>query len=103
MPGSAHSKDRKPPSESAAAGSLAAAVSALKEATETLTQVAATSPDVGSSAATPGEDERELYYHHLEKRGALVDVDEEVDLASLPPTVTHVRYPDGRVQRIGYT
>lgn len=61
-------------------------------------------PDEGMDE---GMDERDLYVQSLERRGALVDVDAseagEVDWASLPPAVTHVRFRDGRVQRIGFT
>jgi hypothetical protein len=47
-------------------------------------------------------EEREVYYRHLMQRGSLVDVVDDADLSSLPPTVTHVRYPDGRVERVAY-
>ena len=47
--------------------------------------------------------EREQYYRHLEERGVLAEVDEDTDLSSLPSTVTHVRHPDGRVERLGYS
>jgi hypothetical protein len=82
---------------------IAAAVDALKQAAETLADTAAAP---GASQRPPPEshedEERRRYYDHLEERGALVDVDEKTDLSDLPPEVTHVRYPDGRVRRIGY-
>jgi hypothetical protein len=91
--------------EPASAGSLADAVSALKKATDLLkdSSVARESseaplPPSGGSA----EDERAVYYRHLEERGELQDIDEETDLESLPSKVTHVRYPDGRVERVAY-
>ena len=100
------SSRRDPPAESASARSLADAVSVLKKATDSLKG----SPTPReSSEATPregggsAEDERQQYYRHLEERGALKDVDEATDLSSLPSTVTHVRYPDGRVERLGYS
>jgi len=43
------------------------------------------------------------YYRDLEELGVLMDVDEETDLDSLPSQATHVRYPDGRVERVGFT
>ena len=73
--------------------SLADAVSALKKATGAL-------QGRGSADA---DAEREQYYRHLEERGALKDVDDDTDLSSLPSTVTHVRHPDGRVERLGYS
>lgn len=69
--------------------SLSDAVSALKKATDALRS----GPDA----------EREQYHRHLEERGALQDVDDDTDLESLPSSVTHVRHPDGRVERLGYS
>ena len=76
------------------AASLADAVSALKKATDALRD-----PGEGGSP----EADREQYYRRLEERGVLKDVDDDTDLASLPSTVTHVRHPDGRVERLGYS
>ena len=60
--------------------------------------------EVGDEATEdiPDEDAR-LYYERLEQTGRLVDVDANTDLSRLPPHVTHVRYPDGTVERIGFT
>ena len=100
MPDSSHPE---PPAESASAGSLADAVSALKKATDSLKNTA----HEASREATPrggvADEERRQYYRDLEELGALVDVKEGTDLASLPSRVTHVRYPDGKVERVGYT
>ena len=54
--------------------------------------------------ATPGipDEDARLFYERLEQTGRLVDVDANTDLAGLPPHVTHVRYPDGTVERIGF-
>jgi hypothetical protein len=106
--------DPTPPPDAGTPSSLTAAVRALRRASEALTQVAAARSsgaappepapgDRPSGPDTPEPDpERELYHEHLRARGALADVTEDADLASLPPSVTHVRYPDGRVRRVGY-
>jgi hypothetical protein len=44
-----------------------------------------------------------LFYQVLEQNGQLVNVDADADLTSLPANVTHVRYPDGRVERVGFS
>lgn len=68
------------------------------------------SPDEGEpfepeDEATPDipDEEARLFYERLEQTGRLVDVDANTDLSSLPPHVTHVRYPDGTVERIGFS
>lgn len=55
-----------------------------------------------TAPAVPDEDAR-LFYERLEQTGQLVDVEAGVDLSTLPPRVTHVRHPDGTVERIGFT
>jgi hypothetical protein len=55
-----------------------------------------------TSSAVPDEDAR-LFYERLEQTGQLVDVDTGTDLSTLPPQVTHIRHPDGTVERIGFT
>lgn len=42
------------------------------------------------------------YYKRLEQTGELIDVTTNTDLSQLPPRVTHVRYPDGRIERVGF-
>ena len=100
------SSRRDPPAESASASALAEAVSALQKATDSL-QGSPVPQESSETTSLEGggsqDDERELYYRHLEERGALKDLDEGTDLSSLPPKVTHVRYPDGRVERLGYS
>jgi hypothetical protein len=49
------------------------------------------------------DEEAQRFYQILEKNGQLVNITEEDDIHSLPPHVTHVRYPDGRVERIGFS
>ena len=96
------------PAERTVSSSLATAVAALHEAAEELSRTNGGSlpepmtDEEEPAASDPQMDEREAYYRSLQRRGALVDADEDVDLASLPPTVTHVRFTNGRVQRIGF-
>jgi allantoicase len=47
--------------------------------------------------------EKRLFIETLEKTGQLMDVDEHQDTSKLPARVTHVRYPDGTVERIRFT
>ena len=109
------SVDPTPPTDAGTPGSLTAAVTALRRASEALAHVAVprssgAAPPEPAPGARPSEPdapeldpEQELYHQHLRARGALADVTEDADLASLPPSVTHVRYPDGRVRRVGYS
>jgi hypothetical protein len=50
----------------------------------------------------PAEEARR-FAETLEKNGQLADVSENEDTSKLPPRITHVRYPDGRVKRIRFT
>ena len=59
-------------------------------------------PD-GEHPPSKQDDAAHLFYKRLEQTGQLMDVDSTTDLASLPPSVTHVRYPDGRIERIGFS
>jgi hypothetical protein len=68
------------------------------------------SEDVGRSRNTGEESASEesdaaarLFYERLEQLGQLIDVDADTDLAALPPHVTHVRYPNGVVERISFS
>ncbi len=49
------------------------------------------------------DEDTRLFYETLEQTGELIDVGRNADLAALPAHVTHVRYPDGTVERIGFT
>ncbi len=90
---------------------VAAAMAALKEAADSLAETAATlraAADPPRDAAPaerqpPDSSPTPRYYQDLRERGELVDVDERTDLTQLPPHVTHVRLPDGRIRRIGYS
>jgi hypothetical protein len=62
------------------------------------------SSEPNDEAPSAGYDkEARLFYERLEQTGQLVDVDANTDIAALPPHVTHVRYPDGTVERIGFS
>ena len=104
-----NARSEEPRADPTADDSLASAIAALNEATETMARVATSrSPEKPSTSDTapPASaaelEEREAYYRDLIQRGSLVDVADDADLSSLPPTVTHVRYPDGSVERIAY-
>jgi len=70
-------------------------------------------PDPPAEGANPGtgsapdaaeyETEARLFLERLEQTGQLIDVDAGEDVANLPPQITHVRYPDGNVERIGFS
>ena len=49
------------------------------------------------------DNEAQLFRERLEQTGQLVDVEADTDVTKLPPHVTHVRYPDGTVERIGFS
>ena len=59
------------------------------------------SSDAGAATADE-EAEARLFYERLEQTGRLVDVSNDTDLATLDPRVTHIRRPDGTVERIGF-
>ena len=50
----------------------------------------------------PDDEETRVYYERLVQTGQLVDVKDGEDPSTLPARVTHVRYPDGTIQRIRY-
>jgi hypothetical protein len=90
--------------------SLADALRTLKESTHALNTAHAPKSEVAPSALptsggeTPPDDaESRAYYRMLEQTGQLLDVASDADLAALPPRVTHVRRPDGTVERIGFS
>jgi hypothetical protein len=101
---------------------IAEAIEAMNRAAEALAKTVAGAgsaqsdqqPELpaGSADATPLHDampsqeeaeEARRFYRHLEERGQLVDVRDSSEIATLPPNVTHVRYPDGRIERIGFS
>jgi hypothetical protein len=49
------------------------------------------------------QEDAKLFYERKEQTGELIDVEFGTDLASLPPKVTHVRYPDGTIEHLGYS
>lgn len=88
---------------------VTAAIDAMKKAADALAKTVSTpAPDKADAAPVPSTPDNRAqpstrYYQHLEQRGALKDVDDATDLATLSPEVTHVRYPDGRIRRVGYS
>lgn len=56
-----------------------------------------------SDDGTQQDDYARLFYERLEQTGQLVDVDRDTNIAALSPKVTHIRYPDGTVERIGFS
>ena len=58
--------------------------------------------NVQSSDRTGSDVDARLFYERLAQSGQLVDVAENADLSALPPHVTHVRRPDGTIERIGF-
>jgi len=55
------------------------------------------------SPAPPDDPDARAFHEHLEQTGQLADVTDATDLSSLPPRVTHVRWPDGGIERIGFS
>ncbi len=60
-------------------------------------------PSPGQSSDDKSDDEKRRFIATLEQTGQLADVAEGQDTSKLPAVVTHVRYPDGRIQRIRFT
>jgi hypothetical protein len=60
-------------------------------------------PASDQNSSDKSDDEKRRFVATLEQTGQLVDVAEGQDTAKLPAAVTHVRYPDGRIQRIRFT
>jgi hypothetical protein len=114
---SEHQQSKDLPREAQASGSdpasdpvevaieeMARAAEALARAAETLLAPSSTrEPSSSSQRSREANEEAQLFYRRLEQTGQLVDVNPTTDLASLPPHVTHVRYPDGRIERIGFS
>lgn len=49
------------------------------------------------------DEDAKRFYERLEQAGQLVQVDDTTDLSALPPRVTHIRRPDGSIERIGFS
>jgi predicted HAD superfamily phosphohydrolase YqeG len=90
----------------------ASALRALGESTRALNAAHAPTPDAASSTPAPSpsveqlppdDSEGRAYYRMLEQTGQLLDVASDTDLAALPPRVTHVRWPNGTVERVGFS
>jgi hypothetical protein len=61
------------------------------------------SKPAGEHPPSNEDDAARIFYRRLEQTGQLVDVDSTTDLESLPPSVTHIRHPDGHIERIGFS
>jgi hypothetical protein len=59
-------------------------------------------PSGRGTPAAEEEDEARLFYERLEQTGRLVDVSNNTDLETLDPRITHIRRPDGSIERIGF-
>lgn len=93
---------------------LAEALESLREATRSLSSHGTApstekregtrkSPDTSrEAAASPPDPEAQAFYEDLERSGHLMDVTEATDLSNLPPRTTHIRWPDGRIERVGF-
>jgi hypothetical protein len=57
----------------------------------------------GESESKDNDLAARLFYERLEQLGQLIDVDADTDLAALPPDVTHVRYPNGVIERVSFS
>lgn len=60
-------------------------------------------PTGDESSPVEHDEESRLFYERLEQTGQLIDVEAGADITALPPRVTHVRYPNGAVERIGFS
>ena len=104
---------KKPPSEIGAESSVVGAPPTKQRLDQALQPAAADSRAQGTAAGGPQieggrvasqpEEQTRRFYERLEQTGQLVDVDEKIDLSTLPSRVTHVRFPDGTVKRIGFS
>lgn len=56
-----------------------------------------------NGSASKKTEETKRFYERLEQTGQLADVDEKTDLSALPPHVTHIRRPDGSIERLGFS
>lgn len=54
------------------------------------------------TATADEEAEARMFYERLEQTGRLVDVTNNTDVATLDPRITHIRRPDGSIERIGF-
>jgi len=55
------------------------------------------------ASAPDRADETRQFYERLEQTGQVADVTSDMDLSTLPPHITHIRHPDGTIERIGFS
>lgn len=60
-------------------------------------------PDPAGAHGEAEDESARIYYERLLQTGQLAEVDFGTDLAALSPRITHVRYPDGRIERVGFS
>lgn len=58
--------------------------------------------DTADGTIATKEQER-IFLESLEQSGQLADVVSVDEIPKLPPTITHVRFPDGSVERVGFS
>jgi hypothetical protein len=63
----------------------------------------ATKPLSSNGPTAIKDEDAKSFYERLEQTGQLADVDDKTDLSALPPRVTHIRRPDGSIQRLGFS
>lgn len=73
-----------------------------KHTAQELKDDARSQPSEAGTSTVEEEDEARLFYERLEQTGRLVDVSTNTNLETLDPRITHVRRPDGSIERIGY-
>jgi hypothetical protein len=73
------------------------------EAAPPATNARAAEDESGKGRVSEKNEEAKRFYERLEQTGQLADVDDKTDLSALPPHITHIRRPDGSIERIGFS
>ena len=63
----------------------------------------ATKPSPSNGPTSNTDEEAKRFYERLEQTGQLADVDDKTDLSALSSRITHIRRPDGSIQRLGFS
>jgi len=83
---------------SSSTGSMQATAAAPSSAAENAARAL-----FSNGPAAISDDDAKRFYERLEQTGQLADVDDKTDLSALPPGITHIRRPDGSIQRLGFS